>query len=411
VAPDARTFGEGTFGSGAFASATTVEVYAPVATPALPSWEEALRGLHTVVSRATLLIDGSEVTQIPILDGAVTLDARAATRGRCDLTVAYDEDLALVPDVPTSLLAPYGNELKVERGIEYADGTVELAPLGVFRLEEVDVDDSGENLAIRVAGMDRSKRFIDARIEGPTLQIDAAKLVALGMAGGKLHHAVLWLLQQAWPAVATDLTTSAIDAAPIVMEEASDRWALAQEIATSMGAELFFDGEGVAVLRPVVQAGAGAPALSLTEGEGGLLLQASRRWTRAGTFNRYIATGENTGADTPPARGIATDENPFSPTYYYGRFGKVPGWYSSPFITTDEQASDAAQAMLAKQLGTTQEVSFGMVVNPKLTPGDVVRITRERTGIDEDHVVDSVTIPLGADGVMTGTTRAVQVYT
>jgi Domain of unknown function (DUF5047) len=406
--PLVRGFGEGTFGAGTFGS--LAESYTPVATPARPSWDEALRGLHTVVSRATVLVDGAAVMEIPILDGTVTLDARAATRGRCDLTVAYDEAQSLVPDAPTSLLAPYGNEVKVERGIEYVDGTVELAPLGVFRLEDVDVDDSGADLAIRIAGMDRSKRFIDARIEGPTLQIDAAKLIALGMAGGELHHAILWLLQQAWPAVTTDLATSAIDTAPIVMEEASDRWALAQEIATSMGAELLFDGEGVAVLRPIVQAGGGAPAMELAEGDGGVLLRASRRWTREGTFNRYIATGENTGTDTPPARGVATDENPLSPTYYYGRFGKVPGWYSSPFIVTDAQASDAAQTMLAKQLGTTQEVSFGMVVNPRLAPGDVVRITRERTGIDEDHVIDSITVPLGADGVMTGTTRAVQVY-
>ncbi len=49
--------------------------------------------------------------------------------------------------------------------------------------------------------------------------------------------------------------------------------------------------------------------------------------------------------------------------------------------------------MLARQLGTTQQVSFGTIVDAKREPGDIVRITR-LGGIDEDHVIDSLTIPL-----------------
>ncbi len=103
--------------------------WATVTTPARPSWDEAIRASHKIATRATLLSNGAAVAELPIVDGSVSLDANAASRARVDLTLADDGTLDLVPDAPTSLLAPYGNEIKVERGIEYADGTIELVSL------------------------------------------------------------------------------------------------------------------------------------------------------------------------------------------------------------------------------------------------------------------------------------------
>ena len=49
-----------------------------------------------------------------------------------------------------------------------------------------------------------------------------------------------------------------------------------------------------------------------------------------------------------------------------------------------------------------------MLVNPALEPDDLVQVTRTRAGLTaEAHIVDSVTIPLTAEGTMTGRTRAV----
>ncbi len=95
--------------------------WATVSAPVRPSWDEAVRASRKIATRATVLSNGSPVAELPILDGSVTLDANAASRGRCDLTLADDGTLNLVPDAPTSLLAPYGNEIRVERGIEHAE--------------------------------------------------------------------------------------------------------------------------------------------------------------------------------------------------------------------------------------------------------------------------------------------------
>ncbi len=105
-------------------------------------------------------------------------------------------------------------------------------------------------------------------------------------------------------------------------------------------------------------------------------------------------------------QAVLLDNNSLSPTYYDGPFGRVPEFFHSEFITSDAQAADVAAARLARQLGTTQSISFGSIVNPRLEPSQVVRVSRLRAGIDqEDHVIETLTIPLGAEQEMTGQTR------
>jgi hypothetical protein len=350
---------------------------------------------HRLATLAEVINDDGDETTVEIVDGNVTLDRTAAVRGRCDVTIVDDGTLDLVPAGATDLLAPYGNEIRLSRGVQYADGTVELVSLGVFRIQDAEVTDDPSGMQIRIAGQDRAARFIDARFEEP-YQVAS---------GDNYATAIEDVLQAAWPDIPTDFTATALTTPAVIAQEGDDRWAFAQSMATAISMDLYFDGDGTCILAPVVLTD---PVLSIAEGENGVLVAAGRRWTREGTFNRVIATGENTG-EAAPARGVATDDNPLSPTYYFGQFGKVPRFYASPFITNDAQAASAAQKILDDELGTTEQVSFGSYVLPQLEPGDTVRVTRLRAGIDEDHIVDSLTAPLKADGTMSGATRARQV--
>jgi hypothetical protein len=70
---------------------------------------DSIQVSHQVAAQATILIDGADAGTVPILDGSVTLDQRAAIRGRCDITLTDDGSLDLVPTGPSSTLAPYGN--------------------------------------------------------------------------------------------------------------------------------------------------------------------------------------------------------------------------------------------------------------------------------------------------------------
>lgn len=373
-----------------------------------PEFLTAVSTSHEVATRVEVLNDGEvTLTLDTVTDGTVTLDQTAATRGRTDVTIV---DPDLVPGAPTAALAPYGNELRVYRGVMFYETSEapepaaitrtpvpELVSLGIFRIDETSVTDNGDQLEIRVAGMDRSVRMIDARFEEPYT-------IA---AGTNYATAIAATAAIAWPGITTNLTATSLTTPLLVAEEGADRWKFMQDMAASIGHSLYFDGDGILVSRPVSNP-AGTPSIAIEEGSGGVLLTAGRKWSRQGTYNRVIATGENPSEGALPARGVATDDNPLSPTYYYGSYGKVPRFYGSQFLTTDAQALDAAQAILNRELGTTQTVDFGMLVNPALEPDDLVQVTRTRAGLTaEAHIVDSVTIPLTAEGTMTGRTRAV----
>lgn len=361
------------------------------------AFSDAILASHQLATRITVLKDDDAILDIDsAIDGSVTLDITAATRGRCDLTIIDDGTLGLIPTTAADPLAPYGNEIKIERGIQYEDGSTELVSLGIYRIDSTTIEDGAGGLQIKIGGTDRSSRIIDARFEEP-YQVAA---------GTNYATAIENVIAAATPSITFDLTATTITTPSLIANEGDDRWKFAQDMAQSLGHILYFDGDGICVSRPIASLGASAPSVQLVEGESGLLLSASRAWGRTGTYNRVIATGENTGNGTP-VRGVATDTNPLSATYYYGPFGKVPRFYASPLMTTDAQAADAAAGILARELGTTQQVGFGSIVNPAIEPNDIARITRARAGIDEDHIIDQITIPLSAEGTMSGRTRAV----
>lgn len=330
-----------------------------------------------------------------VVDGTVTLDSTSAIRGALDLTIVDDGSLDLIPTAPNDLLAPYGNELQVSRGIEYADGSKEMVSLGVFRIETVEVEDQGSNTEIKLSGLDRAATVTDAKFDRPgQVAYDTA-----------VSTAIEDVVKEGYPSASFLFNDVPYTLPRVAWEEGADRWEFAQRLATLSGGELFFDGDGVLVLRQVPSPNDGAVA-SIQEGENGVLLSAARRWTRENTYNRIIVTGESMN-NGPPYRGEAYDDDDGSPTYYGGTFGQVIYFERSDVVGSAAQAEAAAKGLLDKQKGTYSEVSLGSVVLPHLEPGDVVRVTRERLGIDENHVLDQVTIPLTVNAEMSAETRGV----
>lgn len=362
-------------------------------------FDQTIASSHEATFRVAVLEPGN-AAEVMVLDdiigGSVTLDQTAAVRGRCDINLPLTDEL--LPTTPQHPLAPYGNEVRVSRGITYTDGTEELISLGIFRIQSVEVEDSAETGTIRISGLDRAQRVSDAKFQDPFSTLGSEQV----------EDVIEDVVNDVYPDVQTDFLAPVHTLTPVAVEEASDRWEFAQELARSIGAELYFDGDGVLVLRTIQEPGQGSAVATLAEGDSGVLLDTALTWNREDTYNRVVVTGENTETDET-YRGEAINDNPASPTYYYGTFGQVPLWYSSPLVGSDAQAQQAAEGLLAREVGTAKTVSCGTIVNPALEPGDSVRITRERSGIDEDHLIDSMTIPLSADQPMTLETRATEV--
>lgn len=354
-------------------------------------WAAGLAGSHEPALRLTLLSDGTQFTAG--ISGKVDLDGTVPTRARLDLTLADDGTGDLIPKSAADSLSPYTNELKVERGVAYPDGGTDYASLGIFRIDESEIDDSGAGLQVQIVGLDRSAKIIEAKFEDP-YSVPVGTLFT---------DAILANLQAAYPDVETDFAASSLETPLLVAQEQDDRWDFDRGLAGALGMELFFDEDGKARLRPISTST--VPVYTLAEGEGGVLITAARQWTRSP--NRWIVTGSDPVSSTV-YRAVATDENPDSPTYYYGKYGHVPTWvdYGS-LVASQDQAQDAANGLKAKGTGTAQTINFGSIVNPALEPSDPVQITRERAGIDEVHFIDTLSIPLDSESPMTGTTRMV----
>lgn len=358
----------------------------------------AIRESHTVATR--VLVEG---TEIPIADGSVTLSSEGATRASLSLTLAPGDADDLVPEDEHSLLAPYGNEIIVERGI---DEISELVPLGVFRLDETTAEDEGP-LGITVNGLDRSSIIIDAVFEDAG-QVTAGEygvdvildLIRDGRTGAPAAYPDVELAPD-FPTSSTVTTTMP----GLYWEAGADRWDFCQGIAEACNCRLYFDALGRLTMRyePIID------TPDLVVAEGGILLSASSRWSREDACNRVVVTGE-TSSGTPVV-GIDYDNDPLSPTYYYGDFGRVTFQYSSEYITDAGQAAGVASTILRQKLGTGREVSFSSLVHPALEPFDVVLVTREQLKLNELHLIDGLTIPLSHDGTMSASTRVKRVGT
>ena len=275
---------------------------------------------HTLAVQAVLL---STDEQLPVLEGSVTLDANAEIRGTCDLRIAYDG--TRVPVDKDSELAPFGNEIQLYRGIEYPDGETELVSLGIYLIQQTKVSDVGSELALSVSGLDRAKRYVDAQFTEPYDVPSASNPITV----------IEEVLEAAYP-LESDFPVTTLETPHLIAQEGENRWAFAQGIAKWLGRDLYFNGDGVCVTRTIAPRG---PSLfTLSEGAGGTLLSVDADWDREPAFNWAIVSGENVGETGAIPRGEAKDEDADSPTYWAGDFGPKPIFFSSEFVTSDDQA-------------------------------------------------------------------------
>lgn len=355
-------------------------------------WAPTIAGTHQIQLDVLILFNRIPIREVAVVSGSVTQDRTAAQSGRCSLVLA---EPTLIPTLTAGYLAPFGAELQISRGIRYSAHSTETVPLGVFPIQSSQID--GVSLTTTVTGVDRSQTVADARLE------DDYTIAA----GTNYATAIQSLISDGVPGLTYLFVPTGYTTPLLVFPAQTDRWAAAQGMATSIGCELLFDGAGRCVMR-AEDGTVPSPALSIAEGAGGILVSASLKLDRSTAYNRVVATGENTTVGVAPPRGVWTDDNPASPTYYFGAFGHKPMFYSSPFITSNAQAASAAYAIGSAGHGVGRSLDFAAVPNPALETGDAVIVKRTALGINELHVIDTLTIDLSAAGAMTGTSRLLQ---
>lgn len=352
----------------------------------------ASRNVRRIV-RAQLLIDGAPVPVptrdgfVPIADGQVTADRNMFVRRSVDCVVT-DGSLR-------SLLRPFGAELRVFMGARTAPGDYQEYCLGTFGIRETSRKFPG--VGFTLTGQDRGKKVMEESFLIPT-SFDAGSVI--GRMQKLLSSSPLSVLNVD-PRVADSTTASA------TLTGTRDQ-ALA-DLMQALGAELYADTLGDFALQPIPDMYAAAD-YSLEAGTEGVLITDAPTESREGVFNVTAAFGteKDTTTDAVPA-AIASDNDPTSPTWVGGPFGRVsdPRPITSSAITSQAQAAVAAAARLRDRVGLAQSVSWTSLVNPAYEPSDVVRFRHPDRTVSQ-HVIDTLTFPLGP-GAMSGQSRAVTV--
>ncbi len=360
--------------------------------PVSPAFLRSLSGSRPLIARATVCSTfqtgvNPVGTVVPIIDGVVTLDGKAATRSTVDVTIS-----AAWPIFITSDLAPYGNEIYVECGIQYTDDLVEYVGLGYHRIQTPE-QDIPSNSPIRVTAVDRMQAIQEARLLTP-LQF---------LSGTTFGVVVDTLILDVYPEAviewddATELTTLTRD---VIVED--DRYAFLNDAITSRGKIWYWDHRGVLVIKDVPDPV--TPSIEINHAAHGTLVGMRRVLTRDETYNAVVATGEGSD-DAEPVMAVVIDDDELSPTYFYGRFGQVPMFYSSPFLGTVEACESAARSVLQRIIGLTYSVNIETAPNPALEPYDVASIKFSHREAPQTHVLDTIAIPLIGSGAWSATTR------
>lgn len=355
--------------------------------PPSPRFLDALVHSHTVATEVKLIMTNGQTMILPHSGGSVTVDRSQAARRTCSVTLP---DPTLIPRTPSDALNVYGARLRISRGIIYGDGTTELVPVGMFRVENVSGDvDLGP---VTVTGSSFEAYLVD----------DSFRTSVTAPSTLTAFAAIDMLITQTLPNATVLLNGSDGPIGTTTWDAQDSRWTAIQTLATAIGCEVYADADGDFIVAPLPAVVASSVVWEVAASEGGALITPIRGMSRPAA-NSITASGDNTTDNTPPVSATVEDTDPTSPTYVLGPFGRVTGFYSSSTLTTTGACVSAATAQLAAQRKPNTTADLTALPNPLLEPGDVIRVVYA-DGTRELHQVAS--FPLGLD-----TTTAMDIAT
>jgi len=348
------------------------------------TYRQALATPHTSYVLVEVLDGAGAVLPIPadrvgdngglqFLGGSVS--ATLGNRVTRQLSLILDE--TLYPFDIDDLLAPYGNRIRVWRGIQFADGSAYRWVVFTGRIHDVDLGPDGQ---FELLGMDRANEVLDASFLRPENS----------NAGATVHAEFVRLVSEG----VRDASFGISDQVPLLVPQLtweSDRAGALDEMATAAGCVWFALANGDFVLRRYPFAVDAPSLVTLSEGPGGLI-QGSASRDRVSAHNSITVTGERADG-SPPVYALAQDLNPASPTYVLGNFGLRHKTINLQTPATQGAAQTAADEALRMSISINDAWSWSQPVDAALELGDVVTLNaRGKSGIIQ--VVSGFTIPL-----------------
>lgn len=354
-------------------------------------------------------------SNLPLADGSIAVDATSATRRACNLTIppflptgTYTQAPALPdPLMADPRLATRGHELRIRHSLITSDGTPLTVPVGRFRVDSLSGSDLGRT-AVTLSGVSREAWVVDDIFTTPRTVQGPSAAALIGQ-----------LIRESLPqAVVINVATN--DAPVRKTTEDEDRWGLILTLATSIGAQVYADPLGQFVIADAPTTSTPSVWTFAPGADGRSLLDSRRTESRVDVANRVAVQGSTPDGAPSPIVGVATDEDPTSPTRWgdpdAGAWGKAAVVLSQPNLTSLGQCRTVARAELAKRTGQAAGLDLSAVPHAALEARDVVDVVvpTSVSGYSQTvrrHVIDRFTLPLTPGGDFPVTTRDLRAVT
>lgn len=347
--------------------------------PVSDAFEEALRrSSRKWATRLEVLYSNEIVTSLDVMiSGYIGMDD-VAVRRELHATIV-DADGTLTPAQATDLLTPKGTEIRVYRGL-YIDTDYEWVPMGVFGIVEPEVRAHSEGTVVELKGFDRVDRLRALRFTDPWVIAD----------GTNFSTAVGDIITSRMSGVPLKITPMTYTTPATIFDRLTSPWDAIADLTEACGCTAYFDPLGAFVVEPVDGVRTG---VTYSIGEKSLLMNSTRKFlSTESVYSGVIARGEH--PDKTPIRVEKWDEDPASPTYSLGPFGRRPYGIFNPNITTTQQAEDLVDRAFEKVTKMKQECEITTRGTPGHDIGDIITVVDPRSRTNGDYQVISATIPL-----------------
>ena len=298
---------------------------------------------------------GTFVGALQVVNGSVTIDGTNAIRRSCSAVtlIPYPDDtgqdnIITVPSFDSGALFPAGNEVKLFKGIRYADGTTEEVPLGRFLIEDLEVyREDTPGTYVQINGRDRGGTISRAKFTAP---FSTALFTISGLTLDKQLQA---LINFQVPNLTYNITPTTHVPAAMAFAIGDDPWASALALAAAGGYELFPDATGVIVARPTVNPINTSPSATYASGPDGIVTKIQRSLINTTVPNVIVVESQGSGVTTPLVSYWW--DSAVGSTTYYNATVPTPGSNMHSLPTRDPAATyPVTVATISTQAARTQ---------------------------------------------------------
>lgn len=335
----------------------------------IPGW--VLLESHSVRTVIDSYFDGEVIAEdVPLDSGVMEVTADSNVPVRLDLTFPSE----WAPRTQADPLAVYGQRLVVRQviGIGNDEWTVDL---GQYRVQGWD----HEAPAVSVEALSLEQIIADYRFDSPYKRPGGATFA------GQLGAICKGLL----PVDTSALTNRSLPAS-LTTDWTEDRMAAVRAVQTNWPCDLRVDEDGVLVATPV-RTVAATPDVEWQHGEANAYITTGGAGLRDDIYNAVVARGER--ANGTPVQATVVDDDPTSPTYFYGPYGRRQRFYESPLITSVSEAQAAARSVLRKERRRAATVVVTAPPDPRVEMLDTARVTLA-DGTTYTGLVTDISLPL-----------------